>query len=91
MEGRLLTEGNASQSATRRTQGRENVSSGLASVRKRAREDKTLKFTTLLHHVTVEQLQESYSALKRNAAPGVDETTWRDYGNELIKNLKCLH
>ena len=41
VEGRLLTEGNASQSATRRTQGRESVSSGLASVRKRAREDKS--------------------------------------------------
>jgi RNA-directed DNA polymerase len=91
VEGRLLTEGNASQSATRRTQGRESVSSGLASVRKRAREDKALKFTALLHHVTVERLKESYSALKRNAAPGVDEMTWREYGNELIKNLKCLH
>ena len=91
VEGRLLTEGNAGQSATRRTQGRESVSSGLASVRKRAREDKALKFTALLHHVTIEQLRESYLALKRNAAPGVDKMTWRDYGNGLNINLKHLY
>jgi RNA-directed DNA polymerase len=91
VERRPLTEGNVSQSATRRTQCRESVSSGLASVRKRACEDKTLKFTALLHHVTVRQLQESYSALKRNARPGVDEMTWKNYGTELNANLKCLH
>ncbi len=91
MEGRPLTEGNASQSATRRTQGRESVSSGLASVRKCAREDKALKFTALLHHVTVNQLQASYLALKRNATPGVDGKTWQEYGDELAKNLKDLH
>jgi len=91
VEGRPLTERNVGQPATRRTQGRESVSSGLENVRKRAREDKSLKFTALLHHVTVEQLQESYSALKRNASPGVDEMTWKSYGNELDKNLRNLH
>ncbi len=91
MEGRSLTERNASHSATSRTQCRINVSSGLAGVRKLARENKTLKFTALLHHVTVKQLGESYLELKRNAKPGVDEMTWQQYGDDLVNNLKQLH
>lgn len=91
MEGRPLTEGNICHSATDRTQGRINVSSGLAGVRKLARENKTLQFTALLHHVTVKQLGESYLQLKRNATPGIDEMTWQQYGEDLADNLKHLH
>jgi RNA-directed DNA polymerase len=46
------------------------VSQGLAGVRKVARERKQERFTTLLHHRSVDLLRESYYALKRNAAPG---------------------
>ena len=91
MEGRPLTERNTCHPVTCRTQSRENVLSGLARVRKLAREDKALKFTALLHHVTVEQLGESYLALKRKALPGVDEVTWQQYGDDLANNLKYLH
>lgn len=91
MEGRPLTERNTCQTATCRTQSRENVSLGLANVRKLARENKTLQFTALLHHVTVKQLRESYLALKRNAKPGVDELTWQQYGGDLVANLNQLH
>lgn len=91
MEGRSLTERNTCHPATDRTQGRINVSSGLAGVRKLARENKTLRFTTLLHHVTVNQLMESYLDLKRNATPGVDEMTWQQYGDNIVHNLKYLH
>ncbi|MBS0351059.1 MAG: group II intron reverse transcriptase/maturase [Proteobacteria bacterium] len=91
VEGRPLTEGNTEQSATCRTQGRVNVSSGLEGVRKRARLDKDLKFTALLHHVTLFQLMESYSALKPNAKPGVDEMTWKEYGKALANNLQNLY
>lgn len=91
MEGRSLTERNTCHSATNRTQGRVNVSSGLARVRKLAGENKALKFTALLHHVTVNQLEESYFEIKRNVTPGVDEMTWQAYGDALVNNLKCLH
>lgn len=30
-------------------------------------------------------------ALKRNAAPGIDEVTWQQYGEELEENLSDLH
>jgi hypothetical protein len=46
--------------------------SGLQRVREAARKDKRARFTALLHHVTVDLLRESFLALKRQAAPGVD-------------------
>jgi group II intron reverse transcriptase/maturase len=55
------------------------VSQGLAGVRKAARENKEMKFTALLHHMTVDLLRESLYSLKRKAAPGVDGVTWQEY------------
>ena len=37
------------------------------------------RFTALLHHLTVELLRDSFYALKRNAAPGVDGVRWQEY------------
>jgi RNA-directed DNA polymerase len=67
------------------------VSQGLASVRKAARERKKLKFTALLHHLTVALLGESFYALKRKAAPGVDGITWQEYETGLENRLVDLH
>jgi group II intron reverse transcriptase/maturase len=44
-----------------------------------------------MHHVTVDLLRDSFNALKRNAAPGVDGVTWRQYGEELESHLPDLH
>jgi hypothetical protein len=46
--------------------------SGLHRVREAARRDKQLQFTALLHHVGIPLLLDSFYALKRDAAPGVD-------------------
>ena len=51
VEGRQLTKGNAMNSATDRTQSRNTVSIGLHRVREVAHNDKSVKFTNLLHHV----------------------------------------
>jgi hypothetical protein len=48
---------------------------------------KKKRFTALLHHVTVDLLRTSYLKLKRDAAPGVDGTTWREYGQDLETKL----
>jgi group II intron reverse transcriptase/maturase len=45
----------------------------------------------LLHHVTVDLLRDSYRAQKREAAVGVDEVTWRQYGVGLEARLRDLH
>jgi RNA-directed DNA polymerase len=76
-EGRPLIKENAGQPNTYPTQSGKGVSQGLAGVRKAARENKEMKFTALLHHLTVDLLQESFYSLKRKAAPGVDGVTWQ--------------
>ena len=91
VEPRTGTKGNTEQPHTRRTQSRESVSQGLDRVRNAARQRKKEKFTSLLHHVTVDLLRESFLALKRRAAPGVDGVTWEDYEVGLEGNLLDLH
>jgi group II intron reverse transcriptase/maturase len=91
MEGSLLTKGNSSQQNTRRIQGRERMQSALGRVRQRALNDKKLKFTSLMHHITaVDTLREAYYSLKRDAAAGIDGETWRHYEESLEENLQDL-
>jgi group II intron reverse transcriptase/maturase len=90
-EGSCSTKGNTEEKHTLRTQSRERVSQGLGGVREVARRDKKQKFTALLHHVTVDLLRDSYYALKRQAAPGVDGVTWQQYGEGVEERLQYLH
>ena len=91
VEGRGPAEGNtASESRPGRSAG-QGVSSDLDRVRQVARQDKEVRFTALLHHVTVDRLREAYRAISPNAAAGVDGITWRDYGSDLEANLSDLH
>ena len=90
-EGRRQPKENDAQSSTSPTQSGERVSQGLSGVRRVARERKQEQFTALLHHVTVNLLRESFDALKKNAAPGVDGVTWREYEMGLEDRLIDLH
>ena len=83
VEQRAGTKGNTEQSHTRRTQCRGSVSQRLNRVRNAARQRKKEKFTALLHHIDVDLLLESFLALKRHAAAGVDKVTWEDYEAQL--------
>lgn len=56
-----------------------------------AKKRKQERFTALLHHVTVDLLRDSFYALKRRAAPGVDGVTWPEYGTGLEGRLTDLH
>lgn len=91
VEGRGLAKGNLRQQNAPRTQSRQGAPSALERVRHAASEDKTLRFTALLHHVyDVERLRAAYLALKRNAAAGIDGETWQHYGEDLEANLLDL-
>jgi RNA-directed DNA polymerase len=72
MEGRDAAEGNTRKPPAPRTQSRTGASMGLDGVREAARRDRRARFTALLHHITPSLLVESFYALRRNAAPGVD-------------------
>ena len=91
-EGRAQTKENISQTHTNPTQGgKKGVSQGLAGVRQAARERKGERFTALLHHLTPELLRDSFYALKREAAAGVDGVRWKEYETGLEGRLADLH
>src|SRR5689334_8085805 len=90
-EPRTGTEGNAGQQSTCRTQDRASVSQALDRIRTAARHRKKERFTTLLHHLSIDLFREAFFALRRDAAPGVDELTWQDYEADLERNLTDLH
>ena len=90
-EGRPLTKENTQQLNMYPTQSGGNMSQGLARVRQAAKENKELKFTALLHHLTVELLRESFYQMRKEAAPGVDGVTWREYETGLEDRLRDRH
>jgi RNA-directed DNA polymerase len=91
VEGRGLPEGNtAGETRPGRSAGL-GVCSDLDRVRRVARRDRDVRFTALLHHVSVDRLREAYRAISPTATAGVDGVTWRDYGLDLEANLRDLH
>jgi RNA-directed DNA polymerase len=67
------------------------VSSGLGRVREVAQGDKDARFTALLHHVSHHRLILAFGSLKKDAAPGVDGVTWREYDGNWQESLRGLH
>ena len=91
VEGRTSPEGNGGETTAARTLRREPASNGLVAVRRAARQSKSVRFTALLHHITVDLLTRSYFALERDSAPGIDGVTWQAYGEDLEEKLTVLH
>jgi RNA-directed DNA polymerase len=91
VERREGAKGNTNETCARRTPSRESAFPGLERVRERARQEKKERFTALLHHVDVDLLRAAFSWLRRDAAPGVDGLTWREYEQNLEKRLVDLH
>jgi len=68
-----------------------DLQSAQLRIRQAAQKDKGLRFTTLWHHVyNVVKLRKAYLSMKRHAAPGVDDQTWQQYGENLEENLLDL-
>ena len=67
------------------------MSQRLSGVRQAARKRKQERFTALLHHLTVDLLHYGFYALKRQAAPGVDGVTWKEYETGLEAKIVGLH
>ena len=91
VEQRPMTNGNPRGQSTGRTQSRATVTQAAERIRQFVRREPQEKLTALLHHVTPEALREAYYALKREAAPGVDGMTWREYETGLGGRLHDLH
>lgn len=86
-----MTEGSECQQNTCQTQGWENVTHALQLAHQKAKTNKKMKFTALMHHIyNVDTLRKSFIQLKKGAAPGVDGVKWQDYEKNLESNLQDL-
>ncbi|HUK71135.1 MAG TPA: hypothetical protein VLW50_20615 [Streptosporangiaceae bacterium] len=90
-EERGLAKGNTASKTRPGHRAGHGASSALDRVRQAARRDKGVRFTALLHHVSLDRLRDAYWAIRPKAAPGVDGVTWGAYGQDLEENLLDLH
>ncbi|MFO0579770.1 MAG: group II intron reverse transcriptase/maturase [Polyangia bacterium] len=90
-EGRGRAQGNTLQQNAPRTQSRTSAQSALERVRQAAKRDKEMKFTALYHHLSRERLRDSFFALQKQAAAGIDGLGWEQYRSHLEENLQALH
>lgn len=91
MEGRGLPKGNEMSLNMCRTQCRESILNKLQLIHQKAKADKKLRFTSLMHHIyEIEMLHMAYLEIKKNAAAGVDHETWQSYSKDLEENLQNL-
>ncbi len=91
LEGRPETKENVREPHMPPTQGGPRMSQGLEGVRQAAKERRQEKFTALLHHLTIDLLRESFYSIKRSAAAGVDQVTWKEYAEGVEDRLRDLH
>ena len=93
-EARRAAKSNTEESPASRTQRRTRASMGLDGVREAARAAKAagkeVRFTALLHHITLQLLRDSFMHLKRDAAAGIDGVTWREYEEGLDGRIDKL-
>ena len=91
VEGSGGIERNAELQSTVRTQSRAAVSRAQARIREAGTRNRGEKLTALLHHVTVDCLRWAFFQLRKDAAPGIDGTTWEAYAEGLESKLEDLH
>ena len=90
-EERGLAKGNTASKTRPGHRAGHGAPSALDRVRQAARRDKGVRFTALLHHVSLDRLRDAYWAIRPKAAPGVDGVTWDAYGQDLEASLRDLH
>ncbi|MCP4486940.1 MAG: hypothetical protein GY820_06425 [Gammaproteobacteria bacterium] len=73
------------------TQSAEGKPSGLERLHVKAKQDRSLRFNNVLHHITLELLEKAYKSLNRKSARGVDHQSWKQYGEELPSRIRNLH
>jgi len=62
----------------------------LNQIAEKAKRDKRLKFTSLIHHINEANLVRCYSELKKDKASGIDGITVEEYGCNLEENIEQL-
>src|SRR5437870_13897179 len=91
VEGRDGAKGNTPKRDKPWTLSQPGLPSALERVGQAARQDRKVRFTTLLHHIyDVNRLRRAYDAVEHDAAAGMDGETWQHYGERLKENIQDL-
>lgn len=90
VEGRDGAKGKSTRGNARQTQGWESVTTQLKWIGQVAKKKKGERFNNLMHLIKEPLLKAAFERLKRNAAPGVDDITWEEYGRDLDARLSRL-
>lgn len=90
MEGRAAAKGKSAARNASPTQCGPDALTFLQRIGKRAKQKPKEQWTNLLSHIRVPLLKEAYHCLHKNAATGVDEVTWAEYGERLDARLLDL-
>lgn len=91
VERRTPAEGNPSFQAVTGAPYPDAAWSWQERIRRAAKGNRNLRFTSLLHHITPGLLYDAFHALRKQAAPGVDGVTWDGYAEHLHAHLRDLH
>lgn len=90
-EKRGLAERNPSKQNRNQAQSWIFLPNELDRIRQAAQRKKDGQFISLWHHVyDIKRLERSFLRLKREAAKGIDDMTWREYSLNLKGNLENL-
>jgi group II intron reverse transcriptase/maturase len=87
MEGRTEAKGKSAEGDASSTLGEIDALSFLSRMGERTKQKPTDKWTNLLSHMKQPLLKEAYQRLRKDAAVGVDEVTWGEYGERLDERL----
>jgi group II intron reverse transcriptase/maturase len=89
-EGKPAAEGKSAARNARSTQREESAPTTLQRIGQRAKGKPKEKWTNLLSHMKLPLLKEAYLRLRKDAASGVDQVTWHEYGERLDERLLDL-
>jgi hypothetical protein len=90
VEGRAAAKGKSAARNAPPAQDGQGALTALQRIGERAKQKPKERWTNLLSHIRVPLLKEAYQRLRKNAAPGVDEVTWAEYGERLDERLLDL-
>ena len=69
---------------------REHVQTSLQGIAEKARRDRKYRFCDVYRLINEEMLLVAWNEINKNAASGVDRVTAREYGENLIENIRDL-
>jgi RNA-directed DNA polymerase len=67
------------------------MSTELSRLSELAKADKTTRFLSLAHRLTPVTLMAAFESLRKDASAGVDEVTYREYAQDMWRNIAMLH